>query len=54
MPDGYEGNNARAVEILKSKAMMEFLALMDRVTPTSGRDFQPLAEDMRSNLSAAS
>lgn len=53
MPDGYEGNNARAVEILKSKAMMEFLALMDLVTPTSGRDFQPLAEDMRSNLSAS-
>lgn len=53
MPDGYEGNNARAVEILKSKAMMEFLAIMDLVTPTSGRDFQPLAEDMRSNLSAS-
>lgn len=53
MPDGYEGNNARAVEILKSKAMTEFLALMDLVTPTSGRDFQPFAEDMRSNLSAS-
>lgn len=53
LPDGVEGNNSRAVSILKSKAMDEFLSIMDLVTPTSGRDFQPFIEDMRSNLKAS-
>lgn len=53
LPDGVEGNNSRAVSMLKSKAMNEFLSVMDLVTPTSGRDFQPFVEDMRSNLKAS-
>ena len=53
MPDGVEGASQRSVEILKSKALNAFLSLMDLVCPTTGRDFQPFVEDIRSSIIAA-
>ena len=53
MPDGVEGNSQRAVDILKSKALTNWLAMFSLVSPQTGRDFQPLVEDIRSLLRAS-
>lgn len=53
LPDGAEGNAQRSVEILKSKALSNWLAMFSLVSPQTGRDFQPLVEDLRSVLRAA-
>lgn len=52
--DGFENNNARNVEIIqKSPVIRRLLAIMSKVSPATGRDFQPLIEDLRSFASIA-
>ena len=52
-PDGFENNNARNVEVLKSPIIRRLLAIMAKVSPATGRDFQPFVEDLRSFASIA-
>ena len=52
--DGFENNNARNVEVIqKSPVIRRLLAIMSKVSPATGRDFQPLVEDLRSFASIA-
>ena len=52
--DGFENNNARNVEIItKSPVIRRMLAIMSKVSPSTGRDFQPFVEDLRSFASLA-
>lgn len=46
--DGTEHTNQRSVDMLKRKALSDFLAMMNLVSPSTGRDFQPFVEDLRS------
>lgn len=47
VPDGVEFNGLRNVNILKSDAFKRLLAIISRVSPATGRDFQPFVEDLR-------
>ena len=47
VPDGVEFNGLRNVNILKSSAFRRLLAIISRVSPATGRDFQPFVEDLR-------
>lgn len=52
--DGFENNNARNVEVIqKSPIIRRLLAMMSKVSPATGRDFQPFVEDLRSFVSIA-
>lgn len=51
-PDGTERSNQRSVDMLKRKALSDFLAMMNIVSPSTGRDFQPFVEDLRSIAAA--
>lgn len=53
IPDGADGFVQRTAQMLKSKALTDFLAVMSMVSPTSGRDFQPFVEDLRSSVLAS-
>ena len=45
----FENNNSRTVEILnKSPAIRKMLTIISKVSPSTGRDFQPCIEDLRS------
>lgn len=51
-PDGVEFNNQRNVEVLKSPVIRRLLAIISRVSPATGRDFQPFVEDLRASVAA--
>lgn len=50
LPDGFEGTNSRAVAMLRSQAMRQLNAIASVVSPHTGRDFLPFAEDVRNEL----
>lgn len=52
-PDGYDLNNTHNVEVLKSGPIRRLLAILARVSPATGKDFQPMVEDLRSFVQKA-
>lgn len=50
LPDGFEGTNSRSVAMLRSQAMRQLNAIASVVSPHTGRDFLPFAEDVRNEL----